>query len=203
MVRFIKCMNNNPTTPNRISQAILELCSEIDSSSKPVFVPVHPAPNIRSNFCMTDVQEHASRHGGKVQYGWTIWELPDVYLEAEFHTVWVSPADGLIDITPKLDNESQILFLPDSYRVYKDKLVDNKRKPLVDNQYTRMWLLVEKKKYEIMKKHFVNGEVDGPAAQAEFEKLIESMEIQKKKIGRNDPCYCGSGKKYKRCCGLD
>ena len=23
-----------------------------------------------------------------------------------------------------------------------------------------------------------------------------------KKIGRNDPCSCGSGKKYKRCCGL-
>ncbi len=21
-----------------------------------------------------------------------------------------------------------------------------------------------------------------------------------KKIGRNDPCYCGSGKKYKKCC---
>ena len=24
----------------------------------------------------------------------------------------------------------------------------------------------------------------------------------KKKIGRNDPCLCGSGKKYKKCCGL-
>ncbi len=23
------------------------------------------------------------------------------------------------------------------------------------------------------------------------------------KIGRNDPCPCGSGKKYKQCCGLD
>ncbi len=23
-----------------------------------------------------------------------------------------------------------------------------------------------------------------------------------KKIGRNDPCYCGSGKKYKQCCLL-
>ena len=22
----------------------------------------------------------------------------------------------------------------------------------------------------------------------------------KRKIGRNDPCYCGSGKKYKKCC---
>lgn len=25
--------------------------------------------------------------------------------------------------------------------------------------------------------------------------------VRKKKIGRNDPCPCGSGKKYKRCCG--
>ncbi|EIQ7094695.1 SEC-C domain-containing protein, partial [Enterococcus faecalis] len=24
--------------------------------------------------------------------------------------------------------------------------------------------------------------------------------VKKKKIGRNDPCYCGSGKKYKKCC---
>jgi hypothetical protein len=24
---------------------------------------------------------------------------------------------------------------------------------------------------------------------------------EKKKIGRNDPCPCGSGKKYKKCCG--
>jgi preprotein translocase subunit SecA len=23
----------------------------------------------------------------------------------------------------------------------------------------------------------------------------------KKKVGRNDPCPCGSGKKYKKCCG--
>ncbi|MGA2894605.1 MAG: SEC-C metal-binding domain-containing protein, partial [Xanthobacteraceae bacterium] len=22
------------------------------------------------------------------------------------------------------------------------------------------------------------------------------------KVGRNDPCPCGSGKKYKKCCGL-
>lgn len=25
--------------------------------------------------------------------------------------------------------------------------------------------------------------------------------IKPKKIGRNDPCFCGSGKKYKKCCG--
>lgn len=26
-------------------------------------------------------------------------------------------------------------------------------------------------------------------------------EVKRQKIGRNDPCSCGSGKKYKKCCG--
>jgi len=25
--------------------------------------------------------------------------------------------------------------------------------------------------------------------------------VRSEKIGRNDPCPCGSGKKYKKCCG--
>jgi preprotein translocase subunit SecA len=29
----------------------------------------------------------------------------------------------------------------------------------------------------------------------------KKKEASKKKIGRNDPCPCGSGKKYKKCCG--
>lgn len=28
-----------------------------------------------------------------------------------------------------------------------------------------------------------------------------SLPVKRKKIGRNDPCPCGSGKKYKKCCG--
>ena len=35
---------------------------------------------------------------------------------------------------------------------------------------------------------------------------VGARQIQSKrtssKIGRNEPCPCGSGKKYKRCCGL-
>jgi preprotein translocase subunit SecA len=29
----------------------------------------------------------------------------------------------------------------------------------------------------------------------------ETVRRQTEKIGRNDPCPCGSGKKYKKCCG--
>jgi hypothetical protein len=31
--------------------------------------------------------------------------------------------------------------------------------------------------------------------------LQQAQPRKKKQIGRNDPCYCGSGKKYKKCCG--
>lgn len=43
-------------------------------------------------------------------------------------------------------------------------------------------------------------------SEKDLEKMFRSMEravnppIRKKKIGRNDPCPCGSGKKYKFCC---
>jgi len=31
--------------------------------------------------------------------------------------------------------------------------------------------------------------------------MVKSAPISSTKIGRNDPCSCGSGKKYKKCCG--
>ncbi|GAB2664873.1 hypothetical protein BIY22_07110 [Vibrio panuliri] len=41
--------------------------------------------------------------------------------------------------------------------------------------------------------------IDGEFPQAEDERL--SQPLKNLKIGRNDPCICGSGKKFKKCCG--
>lgn len=30
---------------------------------------------------------------------------------------------------------------------------------------------------------------------------VETVRREEPKVGRNDPCHCGSGKKYKKCCG--
>ena len=35
----------------------------------------------------------------------------------------------------------------------------------------------------------------------ESEKNEKFKEVANKKVGRNEPCICGSGKKYKHCCG--
>ena len=35
------------------------------------------------------------------------------------------------------------------------------------------------------------------------EQKLSKTVVKGQKIGRNDPCPCGSGKKYKKCCGRD
>ena len=42
-----------------------------------------------------------------------------------------------------------------------------------------------------------------PLRKAIYEKVVaDTYQRQHPKIGRNDPCPCGSGKKFKQCCGL-
>ncbi|MGB8478209.1 MAG: anaerobic sulfatase-maturation protein [Acidobacteriaceae bacterium] len=41
-----------------------------------------------------------------------------------------------------------------------------------------------------------------PANVMEWVRLRDAAILQSGKPGRNDPCICGSGKKFKRCCGL-
>ena len=47
---------------------------------------------------------------------------------------------------------------------------------------------------------FIHGEVEAPSAQAK-KKKPQPIRAQPS-VGRNEPCPCGSGKKYKKCCGL-
>lgn len=68
-----------------------------------------------------------------------------------------------------------------------ERLFFNMLKADADYLYTLpQWdtLLSEEKKKEIAKEY----------------KKTKTI-IKEKKIGRNDPCPCGSGKKYKKCCG--
>ena len=51
--------------------------------------------------------------------------------------------------------------------------------------------------------HYIIGfEPDKPEDISDLEKLLNPVRPTASiKIGRNEPCPCGSGKKYKKCCG--
>jgi SWIM/SEC-C metal-binding protein len=52
-------------------------------------------------------------------------------------------------------------------------------------------------------KYTIGLEPDKPEDIADLEILLNPLKtiVAEKKVGRNDPCPCGSGKKYKKCCG--
>lgn len=49
----------------------------------------------------------------------------------------------------------------------------------------------------------VELEPDEPEDITNLELLLnpQKTKLAEKKVGRNEPCPCGSGKKYKKCCG--
>jgi len=52
-------------------------------------------------------------------------------------------------------------------------------------------------------KYTIGLEPDKPEDITDLEILLNppKPKIAEKKVGRNEPCPCGSGKKYKKCCG--
>lgn len=52
-------------------------------------------------------------------------------------------------------------------------------------------------------KYAIELEPDQPEDTADLERLLNPPQpvTAEKKVGRNEPCPCGSGKKYKKCCG--
>jgi SWIM/SEC-C metal-binding protein len=52
-------------------------------------------------------------------------------------------------------------------------------------------------------KYTIALEPDKPEDVSDLDRLLNPPKpmIAETKVGRNDPCPCGSGKKYKKCCG--
>lgn len=56
-------------------------------------------------------------------------------------------------------------------------------------------------KYPFAEKWIGNIEEEHQQALVETRGSVKGVWVEGKKVGRNDPCPCGSGKKYKKCCG--
>ena len=116
----------------------------------------------------------------------TVKELADKY-EIDIMAM-TGFLDGINDslITPNpidtMEEDTHVSLAFDKEKLYKNMVAAKAdwlyELPQWDN------LLDEAKRKELYKKQKLSGTV-----------------IKGKKIGRNEPCPCGSGKKYKNCCG--
>ncbi len=193
-------------TPKFISPEIKDFCKKIASSQTPVFLDIQTDTSVELLDCFGNVQKKIEKEGGTVQYGWRIWECPRIMIEAEFHAVWLSPQNHFVDITPTQFDTNKILFLPDKIRKYEGKQINNIKHPLTDDPLVKEFIEVSEKIFQEMNRGelaYTHGKI---LASNELLALTrEKAEIMKKVYlkftRRNDPCICGSGEKFKKCCG--
>lgn len=112
LFRSNKSASTDETTPASITHVEEIFAQEL--GGKPQFVPVVEDRYGLYGWCSDGVIEKIKHDGGLIRFGWTIWEWPGIFLTAEFHAVWGSPNGNLVDITPKPQGETRILFVEDT-----------------------------------------------------------------------------------------
>ena len=169
-------------TPIKITKQIIALCNEIDKSQKPYRVPVKPQSWVESKECFFNVKTKVEKDGGQIQFGWVIWECPNIMIEAIFHAIWISPENEHIDITPNQINSERILFLPDSIRKYDYSSeyyrVDNIRRPLSNNPLILDLIKISEQIFDVEERLFPGQQIssDNPAF-GYWEQLMETKNL--------------------------
>ena len=150
----------------------------------------------------------AQAQGGHVQFGWSIWEWPGVYVEAEHHAVY-APPDGTpwIDVTPAVDGDTTRVFLPDDAAAYNFENAgvrrENHRMPLVTDPLVGQLFTLARRQNQITSSIPGVGMVSVPAHVAiELDQIKQAKahvayQIGMKYTPRNQRCFCGSGGKFK------
>ena len=172
------------TVPPVHAEYVAAFASEIAHGQKPMAVSHRPRLDRPQRECFPIVDEQIKAEGGTMVTGWALWEWPGVFIEAEFHAVWRSPDNSLVDLTPNRILPSEIAFLPDPTKKYEGRQIDNVRKPLVkDNDLTR-FLFIFRRQFEILNKGelaFQHGPISLPANAL---KELQSLQQEGAKLER-------------------
>lgn len=193
--------------PNADASHVIAFCNRIVPGAKALLLPTAPDPLGQPKDCFETVRLRIASQGGAATYGWSIWEWPGVMIEAEFHAVWRDQTGALCDISPQSLHLSHRLFLPDSQRVYGGRQVNNIRQPLTDHPAVARFIAANDRHFEVMNRGeradqhgivMIPPEEIAPVMQ---EIAAAYQAILSIRPGRNDPCACGSGRKFKKCCG--
>jgi hypothetical protein len=193
------------------SEIVAQFCASIAPSRTGIAVPCRSAPHARPYMCFDNVARQCDLQGGTSVCGWIVWEWKGTFLEAEHHAVWNNGSD-LIDVTPHRPQWRNILFLPDPATPFDfatRRRVDNHRQRLRDDGVVQEYLAVSARLIALEEANSDLAHViltpDQAFEAATMRQRLRQLEIQLaewsiRHTGRNDPCWCGSGSKLKKCC---
>ena len=138
-----------PRVPDKVNSPIKRLINRIAPGEQPQYVPVLIESDAEINECFANIERKIKRDGGGIQYGWVIWYLPGILMEAEFHAVWISPEGDLIDISPRPLHFKEIMFLTDSSITYMGRQIGNIRIPLSKTPEVKEYIRLHEEFFKI------------------------------------------------------
>lgn len=112
-------------------------------------VRCEPVPDRAFNDCFVTVDRQVASNGGAPVFGWAIWEIPGVLIEAEFHAVWQQPEGTLLDMSARPLRCDSITFVPDPNARYAGRQVDNVRAPLSSDPRVRQFIYLCQRRFEL------------------------------------------------------
>lgn len=191
-----------PLTPLIDSSNIGLIKEKIKSPHEPQYIEVDPIKNGEFLECFDTVHNYIDKNGGKRILGWVLWELPGLFIEAEFHAVWESPTGELRDITPRQTATKRILFIRDPNSTYEGNRINNIRINYSGNHIIDELFKIYEDEFNTFGP---KGEVLHHQQLAllgfEYRKnsLGERMELIYKNLKKTDPCFCNSGEMLRNC----
>ena len=131
----------------------------------------------------------------------TMREIERVILLRSVDTHWMEHIDAMDDLREAIglraygQHNPVVEYRNEGYDMF------NAMNESIKEVVAKQILNVRLRKNEEAKRERVAQETGASGAD---DQSVKKEPIRKKeKIGRNDPCPCGSGKKYKKCCGAD
>ncbi len=133
----------------------------------------------------------------------TYLEIQRSILLRNVDTAWMEHIDAMDDLKGMINLQAYANRDPVSeYRITGGDMFDNMIEEIRDKTVRMLLSVVPRPTQQIKRVQVANPLTAG--FEGGTTKTVKKVSIRKdaaQKVGRNDPCPCGSGKKYKNCCG--
>ncbi len=179
-------------------EIVQDFCRRLNPNSTSVIVDIKPEEGMKVNDWKANVDAKVKADGGETLEGWAIWYQEGVIVEGEAVAIWKSPSGELVDITPREDENPQIMFLEEA-GIWKDGgPVASKRMALSDSLFARVMF----KMGEWRDRLRIQYGSDDAIPEEEIKKMeAMSQRILSRDVRNWERCPCGSQKQYVKCCG--
>jgi HTH-type transcriptional repressor of NAD biosynthesis genes len=167
-------------------------------------IPIKPHENSAPLSCLDNVKKYIECHGGEVQLGWIFSILGNLALKLTAHAVVKQKDGSLLCVTPNAYRNDTLKFAPDDSvsTLIQNDFLPLKFVPLVNDRVLNDYLDIEREQDSFR----LNS--GGYASTSDLQEFYlratalypQILALAKKHTGVNDLCYCGSGKKRKKCC---